>query len=224
MSGAARQSSPDFTPRTRALLDAALEEIGAAETVVDLGAGRDAGVAKAIRAARPECRVLAVEPNVPIDVESEKRIETIQGNLDDVPADLPIDAILFNSPNTPDRFVNRGDGSWHQFAGGPEGHDCLHGVVAESLARVGPAGRVIFICPTFSPPPPAASLRLLGTYAEPRKPFLARAAVRDELRGEYVRWVESRLVEFEEAWRRLGVTQAPDAITAAVLSASNEPG
>jgi hypothetical protein len=219
----ARQSSPDFTPRTRALLDAALGEIGAHETVVDLGAGRDAGVARAIRAARPECRVLAVEPNVPIDVEPEERIEKIQGNLDEVPADLPVDAILFNSPNTPDRFVDRSDGSWHQFAGGPNGHDCLHGVVAESLARVGSVGRVIFICPTFSPPPAAASLRLLGTYAEPREPFLARAAVRNELRSEYAHWVESRLSEFEEAWRRLGVVQAPDAITAVVLSASNEP-
>ncbi|NKB89347.1 MAG: hypothetical protein GKS06_14100 [Acidobacteria bacterium] len=214
-----RQSSPDTTPRTRALLDAALSEISDAATVVDLGAGRDAGVARAIRTARPRARVFAVEPNVPVETTPDDRIEVIAGDLADVPADIPIDAILFNSPNTADRFVDRSDGSWHQFAGGPDGHDCLHGVVATSLARLGDNGQVIFICPTFSPPPPAARLRLLGTYAEPRAPFLARAPVQAALRAEYEDWIAARLASFETAWQRLGVEPTSDSIIAAVLSA-----
>ena len=124
-----KQSSPDFTPRTATLVGAAIGEIRDGETVVDLGAGRDAGVARAVLEAHPACRVIAVEPNVEIDTGATPGIETIQGELEDLD-DVDIDVILFNSPNTPDRFVDRTDRSWHQFAGGPSGYDCLHGVVA----------------------------------------------------------------------------------------------
>lgn len=215
-----RQSSPDFTPRTATLLRGALERIEDGETVVDLGAGRDAGVARAVKAARPRCRVIAVEPNVPIDPAVGSEIETVAGTLDAL-GDFAVDTILFNSPNTPDRFVDRSDRSWHQFAGGPRGYDCLHGVVAASLERVRAGGKVIFICPTFSPPPPARRpLELLATYDEPLVPFRERAAVLDDLRPEYARFLESRLLELAPAWAALGVSVAPDSVTAAVLCAN----
>lgn len=209
-------SSPHFTPRTAGLLAAARSEIRDGDTVVDLGAGRRAEIARALLPDFPTARFVAVEPLVP--VQAPPRVKVVAGEIDLLP-ERSADVILFNPPNTPERFLDPGDGSYHQFYGGPDGTQVLHGAIAASLPRLRPGGRMIFICPTFTCLPEAlwSRVELMWQGREPLAEFLPRVPVRRGMERGYRDFLDRRIRRLAARWEGVGVRHRSDAITAVVL-------
>lgn len=212
-----KQSSPDLTARSAALLAAARRHIHPGDRVVDLGAGRKAVLARALQETVEGCEIIAVEPHVKVDAPA--GIEVIEGDISALP-ESSVDVVLFNAPNTPDRFLDENDLSYHQFAGGPDGYQVFHAVLAESLTRLKPGGRFLCICPTFTPLPELhfSQLTILDHLHEPKEPFFARAPILPDKEKEYADFLASRIETLQPLWEALGVPHDPDSVTAAILS------
>jgi len=213
---ATARSSPHFTVRTAGLLAAARSSIRDGDTVVDLGAGRRAEIARALLNEFPASRFIAVEPLVAVD--APERVEVVAGDITALP-DAAADVILFNPANTPERFLDPNNGSYHQFYGGPDGTLVQHGAVRDALPRLRPGGHLVFIVPTFTPLPDELwnAVELLWQGHEPRSVFFPRVPVRPGLEAQYRDFLDRRIAELEPRWERLGVQSRSDAITAVVL-------
>lgn len=211
-----KKSSPDFTARSAALLSAARRKIRPGDRVVDLGAGRKAVLARALLQVLEGCEIIAVEPHVEVD--PPEGVEVVEGDVTALP-ESSVDVILFNSPNTPDRFLDPDDDSYHQFAGGPDGYQVFHQVLADSMTRLKKGGRFICICPTFTPLPELhpSQLTILDHLHEPKEPFFARAPVLPDREKEYAEFLTSRIDTLQPLWEALGVPHDPDSVTAAIL-------
>jgi hypothetical protein len=216
-------SSPDFTPRTAGLLAAARSSIRDGDTVFDLGAGRRAEIARALLADFPASRFIAVEPLVEVD--APEGVEVVAGEVTTLPPGSA-DVILFNPANTPERFLDPDNASYHQFYGGPTGTDIQHAVVRDAIPRLRPGGHLIFIVPTFTPLPDELwdAVELMWQGHEPRADFVLRVPVRSGLEAEYRDFLDQRIAALRPRWSRLGVQTQPDAITSAVLRYSGTGG
>ncbi len=210
------QSSPNFTSRSKALVSAVKHLIVPRETVVDLGAGREAVLCRILLQECPGCKLIAVEPFV--EVSAPDLVETVRGDISALP-ECGADVILFNSPNSPDRFLEPEDGSYYQFAGGPNGYECLHDIIATAPSRLRDGGRLVFICPTFTllPEMELSSLEVLAYYYEPIDQLASRAPIKGGLEAKYREFLVDRLRTQQDFWTKLGVPVRPDHVTAAVL-------
>lgn len=209
------QSSPNLTPRSKALISAAREIIRSGEIIVDLGAGREAVICRALLNECPDCKLIAVEPMVAVS--APESVETVRGDISALP-EGSVDVILFNSPNTPDRFLDSQDGSYFQFAGGPNGYECIREVLSAAPSHLRDGGRLVFICPTFTVlPDMPGRLEALTHYFEPIEEFSARAPVRNLLQAEFVDFLAGRQDAQRDFWSELNVPIRPGQITAAVL-------
>lgn len=208
------QSSPNCTSRSKALVLAARDIIRTGETVVDLGAGREAVLCRSLLKECPDCKLIAVEPFVPIS--APESIEPVRGDITALP-ERSVDVILFNSPNTPDHLLDSEDGSYFQFAGGPNGYECIQEILLSAPSRLRDGGRLVFICPTFTVLPDMPwRLEVLAHYFEPIEEPSARAPVKKSLRAGYVDFLVGRQDAQQGFWAKL-VPIKPGHITAVVL-------
>ena len=212
---AQQQSSPNFTFRSKSLISSVNHLIGRGETVVDLGAGPEAVLCRILLEERPDCRLIAVEPMMAIS--APEGVEAVQGDITALP-ERSADVILFNSPNTPNHFLDPEDGSYFQFAGGPNGYDCIQEILLSAPSRLREGGRLIFICPTFTVLPALlGELEVVAHYFEPIDKLSARAPIKDSWRNEYINFLRQRQETQQAFWSEHKVPLKPDHITAVVL-------